>query len=183
MLQLHTTYLTCCFLALPPHAISGWDKKQSERWVIASIFLLHDLCCTQFPINNVWIALLSPPRAREALTYTACCRAFWAFFNLYFSRRGLLNMLALSQIQPASHMYRFTCSHQGSARLTQSCFSSIWPLCSSTGAAGGLFLVQGHLSGGWGRKVFLICFCNPDFPRNTEHWNWRCGGHKSYFLL
>lgn len=55
-------------------------------------------------------------------------------------------MLALSQIQPATHMYRFTCSHQGAARLTQSCFSSIWPLCSSSGAAGGLFPVQGHLS-------------------------------------
>lgn len=42
------------------------------------------------------------------------------------------------------HMYRLTWSHQGGAHLSQSFFSLICPLCSSTGAAGGLFLVQGH---------------------------------------
>lgn len=73
------------------------------------------------------------------------------------SDEDLSESVSPSLIEPASHMYRFTCSHQGAACLTQSCFSSIWPLCSSTGAAGGLFPVQGHLSGRWGRRLFLIC--------------------------
>lgn len=54
------------------------------------------------------------------------------------SDEDLSESVSPSLIEPASHMYRFTCSHQGAACLTQSCFSSIWPLCSSTGAAGGL---------------------------------------------
>lgn len=134
----HTTCLTCCFLALPPHAISGCDKKQRERWVIGSIFLLHDLFCTQFPINNVWIALLSPQE--PVLIYTACCKAFFFHHFLTFSYPREVCwtcLLFFFWTQPASHMYRFTCSHQGADRLTQSCFSSIWPLCSFTGAAGG----------------------------------------------
>ena len=125
-----------------------------------------------------------PKEPGKTLTYTGCCKASWvisffAFNNLYFSRKGLLNMLALSPTQPASHMYRFTCSHQGAARLTQSCFSSIWPPCSSTGAAGGLLLVQGHLRGRWGRRgVLLICLPYPDFPRHTVYSNWRPSGHE-----
>lgn len=87
-------YLTCCFLALLPYAISGWDEKQSKRWVIASIFLLHDLC----PNKQCLDRLLSPPRARKALTYVACCKAFWAFVNFYLS----MNMLSHS-------IYTVTC--------------------------------------------------------------------------
>lgn len=45
--------------------------------------------------------------------------------------------LILAQIQPASHMYRFACSHQGATHLGQSFYFSIWPLFSSTRAAGG----------------------------------------------
>lgn len=93
MLLLHTTYLTCCFLALPLHAISGWDKKQSERWVIASIFLLHDLCCSQFPINNVCITLLSPTNSLGSINIHFLLQSFLGFFYLYFSRKNGLNML------------------------------------------------------------------------------------------
>lgn len=98
MLLLHTTYLTCCFLALPLHAISGWDKKQSERWVIASIFLLHDLCCTQFPINNVWIALLSPTNSLGDINIHYLLQSFLGVFYLYFSRKNVLNMLLFKEL-------------------------------------------------------------------------------------
>lgn len=62
-------------------------------------------------------------------------------------------------------MYRFACSLQGAAHLTQSSYFSIWPLFSSTRAAGGWPLVQGHPSSRRGLSVFLICFPNPDLPR------------------
>lgn len=171
MLSRRTAYLTCCFLTLPLHASSGWHKKQSERWVIASIFLLHDLCRTLFPINNVWIALLSPPRARENINIRRVLGSFqsiYLFFN--FSGRGLRNMhlhVHLPQKQPASYMYRFTRSHQGAA-----CFTKII-----------LFLylttVQLHWSS-WGvvpgsrtpirgrRRALLICFPFPDCVSKLE---------------
>lgn len=105
-------------------------------------------CCMiyvarRLPINNVWIALLSPPRAREALTYAAFNEAFLAFFNLCFSRRNVSNMHSGSLIQPASYMYRFTPSgnclpHPVRLILYLATVQLQWS------SWGDVFLVQGH---------------------------------------
>lgn len=177
MLVLHKSYLTCCSLAFLPHAISGWDKKQSERWVIASIFLLHDLCRTQFPINNVRIALLSPPRAQETLTYAACCQPFWDFFltfiytaevcwtRLLFSRHNLLHICIDSHVHtgelPAVHPV-MPCLYLATVQLHW----SSW----------GLLLVQGRLRGAGRRACFSFAFSAQSFP--SPHSNWRPSAHK-----
>lgn len=122
-------YLTSCFLVLPPHAISGWDKKQTERWVIASIFLLHDLCCTRCLINIVWISPFISLKRLEALTYllvalySALQHVIFLFFC--FFRSGLI--LELILVSPRS---------------------SVW----SAEQPGGLFLVQGRLHSRWGKE-------------------------------
>lgn len=75
--------------------------------------------------------------------------------------------LILAQIQPASHMYRFACSHQGAARLGQSFYFSIWPLFSSTRAAGGCHWFKDAPAADEGCACFPFAFLTQIFPDTT----------------
>ena len=124
MLLRHTAYLTCCFLTLPLHAFSGWDKKQSERWVIASIFLPHDWCRTQIPNKQCLDRAFISPKSSGHINIRRVLQGILGILcNLHFPIGEVCWTCSLfPRIQAASHMYRFTRSHQGAARLTQSCF-------------------------------------------------------------
>lgn len=75
--------------------------------------------------------------------------------------------LILAQIQPASHMYRFACSHQGAAHLGQSFYFSIWPLFSSTRAAGGCHWFKDAPAAEEGCACISFAFLTQIFPGTT----------------
>lgn len=72
--------------------------------------------------------------------------------------------LILAQLQPASHMYRFACSHRGAAHLSQSFSFSIWPLFSSSRAAGGCHWFKDAPAADEGWACFSFAFLTRIFP-------------------
>lgn len=72
--------------------------------------------------------------------------------------------LILAQLQPASHMYRFACSRRGAAHLSQSFYFSIWPLFSSSRAAGGCHWFKDTPAADEGWACFSFAFLTQIFP-------------------
>lgn len=177
------------------HAISGWDEKQSQRWVVASVVMMIYVAqssngvCDKHPRSKVvfaaklfastcfffsWVESESVSsslnRCISAVCFT-CCKLNLA---TYILKQDLNQRIWVNGSLPSWSSVRYNLFHicidlhvvSRELPTSPSRFIFLFGHCSAPlEQLGGWPLVQGHPSSRRGLSVFLICFANPDLAR------------------